>query len=156
MTMARNVPGATSDLHSFNSTNFCFRDFEHLLILRMGATDPTDDEWERCLRAVHTHKGRLLQLRVLVVTDGAGPNAHQRGRLSEVLERNAVRIAVVTDSIVVRFINSSVALFTKNIATFNVADIAKAHAYLALSIHERQTAQKAIAEMNQLIGHKRP
>ena len=63
--------------------------------------NPPEDEWDRALaenvRFLATHRIHPLQLRSLVVTDGAAPNAAQRAQLSrQVFRDHKCKISVVT------------------------------------------------------------
>ena len=121
------------------------RVFDSLVVTREGVKAPTDSEWDASLdqlRAVD-----FKDLRFLIYTDGGGPTIAQRKRLNLVLDNRPVRVAVVSDSAKVRFIVSSMALFTSDIRTFTVNDISDAFRYLKLSAEERRNANEALRDM---------
>jgi hypothetical protein len=112
---------------------------------------PSDQEWDEFLRMLATHQANFASLRILVVTDGGGPTATQRKRLQTALAGQSVKVAVVTDSIKVRFIVSSVALLNHSIATFSRSEFSKAIAFLGLGAGEYRMAMKAVDEMTQVL-----
>jgi hypothetical protein len=63
-----------------------------------------------------------------------------------------VRVAVVTDSMKVRFIVSSIALLNREIATFSNKEIAQAYEHLSLDRREQLLVEAAIVEMSPLVG----
>lgn len=108
---------------------------------------PTDHEWDDFLNVLVAHRASFATLRILVVTDGGGPAAAQRKRLEAALGGQSVMVAVVTDSIKVRFIVSSVALLNHSISTFSRSEFAKAVAFLGLAPQEHRVAVRLIDEM---------
>ncbi len=133
------------------SANLAFRNFDSLLVLRENDKAPEDAEWDACLDAVRSHKEHLARLRVLVRTPGGGPTGPQRARLAKVLGGVKLRIAVVTEKVAVRFIVSSVALFTAGIRSFSPDELDKAYAHLDLNQAERMLAARAYEEMGPLL-----
>ncbi|MEP7048756.1 MAG: hypothetical protein ABJB12_00320 [Pseudomonadota bacterium] len=122
-----------------------------LLILREGRTDPLDSEWDVTLGILAEHRHEIDQIKVLVFTDGGGPTQAQRRRLEQTLNGKPIRVAVVSDSMKVRFICSSVALFTSNLSSFRVTELRDAFAWLNLTPEERKLANENIAAMRDLV-----
>lgn len=127
--------------------NMVTRRIGALLILRESAGTPSDEEWDECLRLIPTDPEQLAQLRVLVVTDGGGPTPDQRRRLQRALAGVPVRVAVVSESVRVRFIVSSVALLTSKIQSFSLREFNSALSHLDLPPDDVRAAQQAIREM---------
>lgn len=146
------MTAASSVQHTFDSKSLCFRNFPNLLVLYTNTLSPTDAEWEVCMKAVASHRPNLAKLRVLTLTNSAGPTAAQRKRLSTEIAGAPIKIAVVTDNTAVRFINSTVALFAKNLASFGKAELPNAFNYLSLNLEERRQALAAINTMQPLLG----
>ena len=122
-----------------------------LVILREGKSDPLDSEWNVTLGILAEHRHEIDQIKVLVLSDGGGPTQAQRRRLQQTLDGKPIRVAVVSDSMKVRFICSSVALFTSNLSSFRVAELRDAYAWLNLSAEERKLAAENIAAMRDLV-----
>lgn len=138
------------------ATNMLTRSLGRLLILRENADPPSDAEWDECLRLLSDHRHDYSKVKVLVVTEGGGPTPEQRKRLSRTTEGQPIHVAVVTDSMKVRFIVSSVALFLREIASFRRGDLHGAFAHLNLDAHEMQVAERALAEMDGLVSPGQP
>ncbi len=132
-------------------TNMVTRRLGPLLVLRENGETPSDAEWDECLRLLSSDPKRLVDTRVLVITDGGGPTPDQRRRLKRALDGFAVPVAVVSESIKVRFIVSSVALVTSRIKSFSLREMNDALRYLELSLDEIRDAQREIKEMTALL-----
>jgi hypothetical protein len=122
-----------------------------VLLLVQGAESPTEAEWSECLDVLRPF---VDSARVLVVTDGGGPNPSQRRRLSELIDGNPMRAAIVTDSIKVRFIVSSVALFIQRIRSFAMNEMAAAFRHLDLNSVEIEQITQAIEDMRPHVGSR--
>jgi hypothetical protein len=124
---------------------------DSLVILRQGAEHPTDQEWDECMRVIQSKD--LNTLKVLVITDGGSPTPRQQARLGEVLAGKAIPAAVASESALVRFVVSSVALITKRIKirSFYMNDLESAYSHLGLTREEREFAVVAIDETKRLL-----
>ncbi|MFW5877112.1 MAG: hypothetical protein ACOCXM_10280 [Myxococcota bacterium] len=120
--------------------NLTTRQRADLLILRQNANPPSDEEWDACLDLVRQRAHRLDRLKTLVVTAGGTPSANQRKRLQALIQGYKVPIAVVSDSMAVRFVASSVAMLTPRIQSFEASQLDRAYDHLELSVDERSTA----------------
>jgi len=131
--------------------NLVNRKVASLLLLRESNTAPTDAEWNETLAMLSEMRAEGLTVKVLVVTDGAGPDAKQRARLEALLAGKPVRTAVVSDSLKLRFISAGVALFNSEHRAFTRAEVQDAYTYLGLTPSERRGAEKALDDMNSLV-----
>jgi hypothetical protein len=122
-----------------------------LVVLRESIDTPFDEEWDAFLRLLKDNRENFAKLRILVVTDGGGPNAAQRKRLDAVLAGRPVRVAVVTDSAKSRFIASAISLINRDHRGFSRAEIDGAYDHLALSPMERRLAETSVKEMTPLL-----
>lgn len=123
------------------------REVGHLIISCQTTETPTDWEWREFLDSVTKNRSAATKTRILVLTDGGGPSPDQRKQLQRALSGQTFRVAVVTDSIKVRFIVSSVALLNSSISTFSLSDIGRACEYLGLSKSEVDVALKVADEL---------
>jgi len=121
-----------------------------LVILLQGTASPTDAEWTECLHLVGK-VGDINTTRVLVVTAGGGPTLAQRRALEKVLHGTRVSSAVVSDSVKVRFIVASVALFSTRISTFQLRELHRAYEFLGLTHTEVVDAERTLAEMRAML-----
>jgi hypothetical protein len=117
---------------------------------------PTDAEWDDFLSVLVANRSSFPTLKILVLTEGGGPTTTQRKRLETALGGQTVRVAVVTDSIKVRFIVSSVALLNRHISTFSRAEFERACEYLELHSSEQRLAKQVLAEMETLVRPDAP
>jgi LmbE family N-acetylglucosaminyl deacetylase len=126
-----------------------------VLVLLESADAPSDPEWDRCLGLLAEFRDDFSRVKVLVITAGGGPTPPQRRRLSAVTQEHSVHVAVVSDSMRVRFIVASAALFLREIATFRRAEIAMAYRHLGLDPAEQRAVEIAVQEMTDQLGSSR-
>ena len=122
-----------------------------MLLLRENRHTPTDRDWDDFLAVLVENRPNFQRLKILVVTDGGGPNADQRKRLERALDGKPVRVAVVTDSTKVRFIVSSIALLNREIKTFSRSEISDAYEHLTLTPVERRLAEQTLTRLEDQI-----
>ena len=129
------------------------------MIRRVGSTfiavqnreTPTDVEWNEFLALLDDHRSELAQLRLLVLTAGGGPSPPQRKRLEETLRGAPMLVAVVSDSIKVRFVASTIALFHRDYRSFRTSELSEAYDHLRLTPLEVQEVQATTKEMMWLV-----
>src|SRR4051794_24896155 len=113
--------------------NLVVRTFGNLLICVHNENTPTDADWGVYLSELVRSRANWARLRILVITNGGGPDANQRKRLAEVLKGEVIPAAVVSESIKMRFIVSMVALLNPQIRTFPRSELDGAFASLKLT-----------------------
>jgi hypothetical protein len=82
-----------------------------------------------------------------VFTDGGGPNASQREALKRALGGQSLPVAVVSDSLKMRFISAAVALINKDQKGFNRNEVAQAYSHVGLDVHDARLVERAVDEM---------
>lgn len=123
----------------------------NLVVSRETFDSPRDEEWNDFLKLLEAQGDNVDKLRLLVVTDGGGPNSAQRTRLETALKGRSVRVAIVTDSAKSRFIASAVSLFNRDHRGFSKAEMSAAYAHLMLTPQECRLVEAALREMEPLI-----
>ena len=118
-----------------------------ILILVESSEPPSDQEWDHCLSLLAGFRSDFSRAKILVVTEGGGPTPLQRQRLSELSKGHHLRVAVVSESVKVRFIVSSVALFLRDISSFRRSELIAAYKHLRLDYLEQRAADRAVSEM---------
>jgi hypothetical protein len=118
-----------------------------VLVLRESKDTPSDEEWDGFLAALTGLRKRVSELRALVVTDGGGPSSSQRTRIKDALAGAAIRSAVVSDSIKIRFIASAIMLISKNHASYTTKELYRAYDHLGLSPEERPVVAEALRQL---------
>lgn len=122
-----------------------------MLVLRENKDTPRDEDWDAFLEVLSKNRPNFDKFKILVMTEGGGPNQDQRKRLEVALGGRPVRVAVVTDSVKVRFIVSSIALLNREIRTYSNREIEEAYQHLNMTELERRKVDDAIREMNQIV-----
>lgn len=120
-----------------------------LMLVRESADDPTDAEWDEFLTFL-TANSRELQdqrLKILVRTDGGSPNAAQLKRLAATLGKTQALVAIVSDSIKVRFAGAAIALFQRNIRQFSTAEWPRTYAHLGLTQEQQLSAEETLRQL---------
>jgi hypothetical protein len=115
-----------------------------VLLVVQGSAAPSDPDWAECLEILQPF---VAIARVLVLTEGEGPDASQRQRLSAVIGRHPIRVAIMTDSAKVRFIVASLALFIRRIRCFMRNDLSAAFEHLDLTLAEIDQLTRNIETM---------
>lgn len=103
---------------------------------------PSDAEWGAYVADILALNDPA-QYRVLVYSEGGGPNARQRSQLSEALRGAQTRTAIVTGSVAMRGIGTIVSWFNNQLKVFGPGDLGKALGYLSLS-HDEQVRVLAL------------
>lgn len=129
---------------------------DNVLLLCEDKETPTDWEWDECLGLLAELKGKCdksgEQGKVLVATLGGGPNASQRKRLEIVLGGKPIPVAVISDSLKLRFITAAVALFNAEQRAFSTAERLQAYKHLGLNGPQTRRLESAISQMEKLVG----
>jgi hypothetical protein len=111
----------------------------------------SDEEWDEFLKLLADHRDELPKLRLLVMTSGGAPNAAQRKRLQATLRGTPIRVAVVSDSLKMRFIASTIALFHSDHRSFTNAELEDAYEHLSLGVGERRRVESVVREMQRTL-----
>jgi hypothetical protein len=120
-----------------------FQCTEQLLVVRHGRDAIPDGEWSALLRTLEQQP--LNHMKILVLTDGGGPSPAQQLAVAKLTARISFTVAVLSDSVGMRFVVSSVALLVRRIRTFTSAELPGAAAFLELSPTELRTAETFFA-----------
>ena len=90
----------------------------------------------------------------MVRTDGGGPTPQQRKSLEQALAGTPARVAVVSDHLKVRFVTSTIALFSKDLRSFLVREMPEAYEHLAMTNEERRLCEKELNGMDTELAKK--
>ena len=126
-----------------------------VLLLCEDKETPADWEWDECLGLLTELKAKCQQSgetpKVLVATLGGGPNAAQRKRLETVLDGKPIPVAVISDSLKLRFITAAVALFNADHRAFPTVERLEAYKHLRLNTSQTRQLEAAIQQMEKLV-----
>ncbi len=115
------------------------------LVFVHGTVAPTDSEWDRAL-ALLQNIGRE-QVRLLVWTEGAAPNAGQRSRLAKATEGSKPPTAVLTESMLARAAGTAIAWFNPAFRVFPMSSLEPALDHLELVGAARVNTKEALDQM---------
>jgi hypothetical protein len=125
-----------------------------LALVLHTAAPPGYDEWkalvEEYRRLADTNSG-LSGLRVLVLTDGGGPNAAQRSMVNDVF-RGQPKVAVVTASALIRGIITVFAWFNPATTGFAPGELDRALRHLELPPDVLPELLRALTALEQVTG----
>jgi hypothetical protein len=114
-----------------------------------GRSPPTTLEWEEYINHARANAS-IKDLKVLVRTHGGSPDAEQRKAMEDMARQDyphPPRVAMVTESVVVRAVMAVSTVFNPNIKCFAPDQMSVAYAYLGLEDHERTRAALALARL---------
>jgi hypothetical protein len=107
-----------------------------VMVVAHSTQNPTGDCWNRYLietRVLLQSLGdRVKRVRVLVLSDGGGPDDGQRTSLNELLRGTSVRIAVVSRSFIARAMIGAAAWVNPAVRAFAPSRLRAALQYLGL------------------------
>lgn len=113
-----------------------FERLADLVLLVHGESEPTDEEWDGYVSMLQDTSRAHGAIRLLVLTDGAGPNVTQRKRISEF--EGDLSTTVVTRSRVARGIVTAIGWLGANIKAFPPEQIGDAFRYLDITDEAEQ------------------
>lgn len=114
------------------------------------ARPPTDDEWESYLAQLRER--RDSHPRFFIESYGGGPDAKQRRALAEVVDKDAMRVAVLTDSIVARGILTALAWLGLPQRAFAIGAQREAIAFLELDEDEAERLLEVLPRLRAETG----
>lgn len=129
--------------------NILLRAIGPLVLVRQNAEEGSEADWSEFmgLLTAQRREYRPDELRILVYTDGGSPNAQQRALLAHTLGNFHPRVAVVSNSIKVRFAGSLIALFQRNYRQFSASELKLAFSHLQLPPNQCELAEKVLREL---------
>ena len=127
-----------------------YRFVDDLMVVRHGAQTPPDDEWQDLLAAMGAHEPLT---RILVWSPAAAISSRQRAQVGAVTTRRKLRVAVVSDSTVVRGAATAVGWLTgKLVRGFSVDNVDGAATFLELDGDIRRRAIEALEQLHQEVA----
>lgn len=127
----------------------------NVIYVRHRGQEVTDSEWQEMLDDLAGYMQSAKQLRILVKTDDAGPNAKQRNALHQlILSKGAtLRVAVMSTSVMVRGIVTAFSwMGTLDIKSFGDADFSGALRFLDAPEVTVATAMRTFADIERVVG----
>lgn len=128
-------------------TTMAWRVVGTVLVITETADPPSDIEWRAFIADAMKYRAGVGEMRVLINTDGGGPNTAQRSLIKGAIDGKHFRSAVVSDSIKLRFIAAAIMLISKHHKSFTTGEWQRAYEHLSLSAEERRGIESAVREM---------
>jgi len=118
---------------------------ERIFVVAQGEEAPSLDDWEQCVRALDAELAELKG--VLLFSAGGGMNAKQREQMAELVKRGRLRVAVLTNSKIVRGAVTAMSWFEISIEAFDCNDESRALDYLLVEAEARTSVLTALSEL---------
>jgi hypothetical protein len=127
--------------------NLAVKVVDRLFIVACGATAPTGAEWAAYLDLVKHHGvDRTMQI---VRTDGGGPMPAQRRELDKVLAGRIVPMAVLSESIRVRWGMTVASWFSRHLRAFRPSELGEALAFLEIPASRADLIERELCRLRQ-------
>jgi hypothetical protein len=127
-----------------------------VLVITETVDTPSDAEWNAFIRDTIQYRRQVDEMRVLINTDGGGPNAAQRSLIKGAIGGKQFRSAVVSDAIKLRFIAAAIMLISKHHKSFTTREWQRAYEHLSLSVEERRGVEAAVSQMRVALSKSAP
>lgn len=125
---------------------------DNLVLLVHSKSAPADDEWRRYVDEFRSRQHALEDLRVLVITDGGGPDAKQRGWLNEVVGGRNMPTAVVSAASIPRVMVKALSFFNPRIRAFAPHELSEALAYLGIAGSKADWVAREVERLKSQLG----
>jgi hypothetical protein len=123
--------------------NMAFEAHGDLIVGVHNASPPSAAEWDGWMATCQPLDPR--QVKVLVFTDGGGPNAHQRDLWNKYLDGAKPRLSVVTDSTIARGIITAMRWLNNEMRAFAPEKSVRAIAHLRLPVEPEDLVSRTTA-----------
>lgn len=133
-----------------------FRVVGNVLVIANRSEPPPESEWDALmekLRALDA-RGEFAQMRLLVFSEGGGPNTMQRKQFTDLLAGRTQLTAVVTDSMVARGIVTAMSWFNPMTRAFASGHMSDALRFLQIDDAAQDAILHAASDMHTQIGLK--
>jgi hypothetical protein len=123
-----------------------------IMVMIHSKDTPSDDDWTAHLDRLREWLPRTRAPGLMVLSSGGGPTSAQRQRLVGVVHTATIRVALLSDSAVLRGINTAIGWFlrSKSLKSFSPTRVAEAVRHLGLGPEAVQDAAEMIARIVRL------
>jgi len=122
-----------------------------MLAIRQNRQEATPADWEDLRKVLASYREELDRTKFLVYTDGGTLTATQRKDLAQVLGDAHARVAVVSDSVKVRFAGVTISLFQKNYRQFTTDELHEAYQHLDLTATEQRQVAHVLKTLEEIV-----
>jgi hypothetical protein len=132
---------------------------DNVVVVVHTSLPPSNEEWNSYMQTVvaagRAHSGDLMRCRQLVMTDGGGPNSAQRAAAQKTAAQvngEAMPVAVVSSSTLVRGIVTAFNWFNMNMKVFSPVDVRAAFDFLRVKESTVQAIWAALDSIQDELG----
>lgn len=122
-----------------------------LIVLCHGKHNPTDAEWAPYTQLLSNAFDKTSSTRVLVITEGGHPSRCQQLQMNGTLGGSVARVAVISPSVVARFVTSILVMTNPGIRCFSPAERNEAYAHLGLAPSQAPRVDRLVAQVRQAL-----
>jgi hypothetical protein len=130
--------------------------YQSVLVAVHTKDNPSEEEWNGYVEFGRKHMGAYTSS--LIISEGGGPNATQRGAMNDLLEANHFKgkVSVVTLNRLVRGIVTAISWFNPNIKAFTTVQIPAAIEYLEIPKDQHERLMAEIKRLRDKLGISTP
>jgi hypothetical protein len=132
----------------FEGERLCFATHGSFVLVLHTHAEPHDAEWTPYLETATEIAGSGKRMTTLVFTDGGAPTAEQRKPLIQLFKAIKAPIAVVSDTVAIRFVASSLAVVGLKIKGFSTYAWRTAFEHFEIHPDERLAVDRRLIELN--------
>ena len=110
-----------------------------------GSVEPAMDDWERYVDAIRAHQEQ--EARVLVIAGRGKPSRAQQQQLTALPNHGLRRIALISESLPLRFIVAMFALVAPQVKLFPPAELHEALGFLGLQPRETGAVRDSLSRL---------
>ena len=123
-----------------------------LIILCHGRQNPTSAEWAPYVQLLSDTFTKDVDARVLVITEGGHPSREQQAEMNAALRSASARVAVISPSVVARFVTSILVMTNPGIRCFSPEQRHEAYAHLGFSASRASQIDKMAAQVSRALA----
>jgi len=123
-----------------------------LIILCHGRQHPTNAEWAPYVQLLSDTFTKDVDARVLVITEGGHPSREQQAEMNAALRSASARVAVISPSVVARFVTSILVMTNPGIRCFSPEQRHEAYAHLGFSASRASQIDKMAAQVSRALA----
>jgi hypothetical protein len=123
-----------------------------LVVLYHGRKNPNDTEWKPYVQLLHEIAAGNPNGRVLVITEGGHPSREQQVLMDSSLPKVGTRVAVISPSVVARFVTSILVLTNAGIRCFSPEQRQQAYRHLGLLPQQTPPVEKLVKQLGHSLG----
>ena len=127
-----------------------------LVVLSHGRANPTDREWATFLRHSRDAIVGDTEIRVLVLTRGGHPTREQQALMSSSIPVSCTRVAIVSPSVISRFVTSILVMTNPGIRCFSPEQRPQAYEHLGIARAQLPQIERLAKQLSEQLDTESP